>query len=56
MRYLDDDDLDNHHPSCKGPCGMLADECMCSWPKEYWANENAAPYVEEPEWVSDHWM
>jgi len=30
-RY-DEDDLDNHHPTCKGPCGQLADECMCTWP------------------------
>lgn len=31
----DDDDLDNHHPVCKGPCGQLADECMCHSP-EHW--------------------
>lgn len=24
------DDLDNHHPTCPGPCGQLADECMCN--------------------------
>lgn len=36
MYWDDDDDLDNHHPTCKGPCGQLADECMCSWPPSYW--------------------
>lgn len=28
----DVDDLDNHHPTCRGGCGELADECMCQWP------------------------
>ena len=28
----DEDDLDNHHPTCRGGCGELADECMCKWP------------------------
>lgn len=27
-----EDDLDNHHPTCRGGCGQLADECMCNWP------------------------
>jgi hypothetical protein len=41
-RY-DDDDLDNHHPACKGPCGQLADECMCNYDFErgVWRNNNA---------------
>lgn len=29
-RYAEDD-LDNHHPTCKGGCGELADECMCNF-------------------------
>ena len=23
--------LEEHHPTCKGGCGQLADECMCNW-------------------------
>jgi hypothetical protein len=29
-RY-DEDDLANHHPTCKGGCNQLADECMCNY-------------------------
>lgn len=29
----DEDDLSNHHPTCRGGCGQLADECECRLPK-----------------------
>ena len=41
-RY-DEDDLDNHHPTCKGGCNQLADECMCNYDFErgMWKNQIA---------------
>jgi hypothetical protein len=41
-RY-DEDDLDNHHPTCKGGCNQLADECMCNYDFErgVWKNQIA---------------
>jgi hypothetical protein len=41
-RY-DDDDLDDHHPTCKGGCNQLADECMCNYDFERgeWKNQIA---------------
>lgn len=61
-RY-DEDDLDNHHPICKGGCNQLADECMCNYDFErgVWKTVDTAPvdnvdYDEDAGWVSDHLM
>ena len=58
-RY-DDDDLDNHHPTCKGGCNQLADECMCNWDYQTGTWKTRKPIdtapVEELGWTSDHLM
>jgi hypothetical protein len=40
----DIDDLDNHHPPCRGGCGQLADECMCNWNRKYYGDVRGEGY------------